>query len=401
MIVLVLILCMIAVFYYSYAIYASITFFARPQAINPTFYPPISILKPICGLDSDSYTNLASFCQQDYPTYQIIFGVRSAADPAIPTLRQIIRDFPSIDIRLVVDEQTIGTNLKVSNLANVEPYALYDLLLISDSDIKVGPDYLRRIVQPMQQLQTGVVTCLYRSRVQNPIAALEALSISTDFHANVLVARQLGWLKFAMGSSILIRQTVLREIGGLKAIADYLADDFMMGNRTAKAGHKVVLSDYVVEHTLDTSSWIDLIQHQTRWNRCTRAASLSGYLGLFLGHGITLSLIFVLINQGSPFSWSVFALTLTARLLMGWVVGIRSLNDNVAKKLFWLIPVRDLLSFGLWSYGLIGDRISWRGKQFLIGKEGKLIALDPILQNSESKAHPPERVKVTLGNRHW
>ncbi len=399
MIVLVLILCMIAVFYYSFAIYASITFFARPQAINPAFYPPISILKPICGLDSDSYTNLASFCQQDYPTYQIIFGVRNSADPAIPTLHQIIRNFPKIDIRLVVDERTIGTNLKVSNLANIEPYALYDLLLISDSDIKVGPDYLRRIVQPMQQWQTGVVTCLYRSRVQNPIAALEALSISTDFHANVLVARQLGWLKFAMGSSILIRQTVLQKIGGLKAIADYLADDFMMGNLTAKAGYKVVLSDYVVEHTLDTDNWIDLIQHQTRWNRCTRAGSFSGYLGLFLGHGITLSLLFVLINQGSSLSWSILALTWTARLLMGWIVGVRSLHDDVAKRLFWLIPLRDLLSFGLWSYGLIGDRISWRGKKFRIGKEGKLIALAPIPQNPESKANPQVRAKVTLGNR--
>jgi ceramide glucosyltransferase len=398
MIVLVLILCIIAVFYYSYAIYASIAFFARPQVINPAFYPPISILKPICGLDSDSYTNLASFCQQDYPTYQIIFGVRSAADPAIPTLHQIIRDFPRIDIRLVVDERTIGTNLKVSNLANIEPYALYDLLLISDSDIKVGPDYLRRIVQPMQHLKTGVVTCLYRSRVQNPIAALEALSISTDFHANVLVARQLGWLKFAMGSSILIRQTVLQKMGGLKAICDYLADDFMMGNLAAKTGYKVVLSDYVVEHTLDTDNWVDLVQHQTRWNRCTRAASFSGYLGLFLGHGIPLSLLFVLLNHGSSFSWSILAFTWLARLLMGWVIGVKSLQDTVAKKLFWLIPLRDLLSFGLWSYGLIGDRISWRGKTFRIGKEGKLIALDTVPQ-SELKDYPQERAKVALGHR--
>jgi ceramide glucosyltransferase len=370
-----LVLCAAALMFYGVSALTSLLFFFRPQAVDSTFQPPISILKPICGLDRGAYSNWASFCQQNYLSYQIIFGVSDSTDPAIPVLRQLIRDFPKVDIRLVIDSQTIGSNLKVSNLANLEPYAQHNLLLISDSDIRVGRDYLQRMVQPMQTSQIGVVTCLYRSRVYSFIAALEALSISTDFHATVLLARQLGWMKFAMGSSILIRRNVLETIGGFKAIADHLADDFILGNFATQAGFSVVLSDYVVGHTLETSTLTDLIQHQTRWNRCTRAANPWGYLGLIFSHGTVFSLAFFCLSKASSLGWEVLGIMWTARILMGWIVGVKGLEDNVAARFLWLIPVRDLLSFGLWCYGFMGDHIVWRGKQFRLVSGGKLVPL--------------------------
>jgi ceramide glucosyltransferase len=370
-----LVLCASALIFYGFSAFTSLLFFFRPQAVDDKFQPFISILKPVCGLDQGAYSNWASFCRQDYLSYQIIFGVSDANDPAIAVLRQLIRDFPKVDIRLIVDSRMIGSNLKVSNLANLEPYAQYDLLLISDSDIRVGRDYLKRMVQPMQAEQTGVVTCLYRSRVYSFIAALEALSISTDFHATVLLARQLGWMKFAMGSSILIRRNVLETIGGFKAIADHLADDFILGNLADQAGFSVVLSDYVVGHTLETATLTDLIQHQTRWNRCTRAANPWGYLGLVFSHGTVFSLAFFCLSRASSMGWEVLGAMWTVRILMGWIVGVKGLEDAVAARFLWLIPLRDLLSFGLWCYGFMGDRIVWRGKQFRLVRGGKLVPL--------------------------
>jgi ceramide glucosyltransferase len=378
MIVFLLCSCLVAFGFYLYAAYISLFYFKQSEPTNPDYHPPISILKPLCGLDTDAHTKLASFCQQHYPTYQIIFGVRENTDPAIAVVKQIITDFPQVDIRLVVDERVIGNNLKVSNLANIAPYVRHELLLISDSDIKVGPNYLQRIVQPMQDEQIGLVTCLYRSQTTHPIAAFEALSISTDFHPSVLVARQLGWMKFAMGSSILMRRSVLKAIGGFEAIADYLADDFMLGNLTAKLGFKVTLSDYVVDHTLETSTFIDLVEHQTRWNRCTRASNFSGYLGLFFSHGVALSLAVLGLSQCAVWAWGVLGAMLAARLLMAWAVGVQCLKDSVATQLLWLVPIRDLLSFGLWIYGLIGDRIVWRGQEFRLLWGGKLVRLNPI-----------------------
>jgi ceramide glucosyltransferase len=377
MIVFLLCSCLVAFCFYLYAAYISLFWFNQSGPSNLDYHPPISILKPLCGLDTGAYAKLASFCQQQYPTYQIIFGVRESNDPAIAVVKQIISDFPKVDIRLVIDDHVIGNNLKVSNLANIAPFVRHEFLLISDSDIKVGPTYLQRIVQPMQDERIGLVTCLYRSQVTNPIAAFEALSISTDFHASVLVARQLGWMKFAMGSSILIRRSVLKAMGGFEVIADHLADDFMLGNLTAKLGFKVTLSDYAVDHTLETATFIDLVEHQTRWNRCTRASNFSGYLGLFFSHGVALSLAVLALSQGAPWAWGVLGLVLAARLFMAWAVGVRCLKDPVATQLLWLVPIRDLLSFGLWVYGLIGDRIVWRGQEFRLLWGGKLLRLSP------------------------
>ena len=372
-----LILCLSAIWYYCYAIYAAIEFFSHPIQVDPDFHPPITILKPICGLDIDTYENFASFCQQDYPEYQIIFGVRDERDLCVEVVKKIIDDFPEIDIRLVVSDRTIGTNLKVSNLANAEAEAKYSLLLLADSDVRVGPDYLRRVIQPMRDPVVGVVTCLYRPVVRGWVAILEAVGISTEYHASILVARSLEGMKFALGPTIVIRKTALVAVGGFLAIADYLADDFQLGYLPAQAGYKVVLSDYVIEHAIATESFIDLINRQTRWNCCTRVSRPWGYLGLIFTHGTAISLLLLMATVGSIFGWAGLIVTLSTRLIMAWVVGVRSLKDPVAKKFLWLVPLRDLISFALWCYSFVGDTFEWRGRRLRLTKGGKLMPLTP------------------------
>lgn len=369
-------LCLSAIIYYCYGIYAAIAFLRQPQTINPEFHPPITILKPLCGLDSDAQKNLVSFCQQDYPNFQIIFGVRDRQDPIIEVVEEVIQKFPNVDIDLVVSDRVIGANLKVSNLANTFTQAKHEILLIADSDIRVNADYLQTVVQPLQDKGVGVVTCLYRSLAQGWGATLEAISTATDFHAGVLVSNQLAPLRFAFGSTIVIRKSVLEEIGGFAAIADYLADDFQLGYLPAKAGHKVVLSDYVVEHVLGNSTVANSLQRQIRWARGMKICRTWGYLGLILTYGTVSSLLFVSITQGSALGWINLAIVWTMRLVMGWLVGAIVLDDVVSKKYLWLIPLWDLLHFVIWCFGLVGGTIKWRGQQLRLTKEGKLSPLE-------------------------
>ena len=378
-------LCLVTIWYYCYTIYAAIEFFSHPTQSVPDFHPPITILKPICGLDIDTYENFASFCQQDYPEYQIIFSVRHERDPSVEVVQKIIHNFPEVDIRLVVSKQTIGANLKVSNLANAEAEARYSFLVLADSDVRVGPDYLRRIIQPMLDPAVGVVTCLYRPLVRGKVAILEAIGIATDYQAGVLAARKLEGMKFALGPTIAIRRTALEAIGGFLTIADYLADDFQLGYLPTQVGYKVVLSDYVIEHAIATTSLIDLIHRQSRWACCVRVSRPWGYLGLLFTYGIAISLLFLIATGGSSFGWAVLGITWITRLAMGWVVGVRSLHDPVAKKFLWLIPLRDLMSFALWCYSFVGNTIEWRGRRLKLIKGGKLV---PITDDS---VKPPSR----------
>ncbi|MFQ4144891.1 bacteriohopanetetrol glucosamine biosynthesis glycosyltransferase HpnI [Chlorogloeopsis sp. ULAP02] len=382
---LLLVLCLVAIWFYAYAIYAAITFLKHPHPVTTNFCPPITVLKPLCGLDADTYTNLASFCQQQYPTNQIIFSVRDWQDCSIAVVKQIIDDFPQIDIQLVVSDHTIGTNLKVSNLANAVSFAKYEFLLIADSDIKVTNDYLQRVIQPFQAKEVGVVTCLYRSSAQGWLTILEAIGTATDFHAGVLVSNRLEGMKFALGSTIVIRKQVLEEIGGLEAIADYLADDFQLGYLPAQVGYKVLLSDYVVEHILATTKLVDSINRQIRWARCARISRPWGYLGLIFTYGTIISMLLLVTTGESILGWIVMFITWMMRLIMGWVVGVKILNDSAAKKFLWLIPIWDLIDFVIWCYCLVGNTIEWRGQRMQLTKGGKLVVPEQLLVKLEEK----------------
>ncbi len=348
---------------------------------DPDFHPPVTILKPICGLDIDAYENFASFCQQDYPDYQIIFGVQDECDPSIEVVRRIIDDFPEIDICLVISDRQIGTNLKVSNLLNAVTKAQYSLLILADSDIRVRTDYLKRVIQPMSDPNVGVVTCLYRSLTQSWVGIVEAIGISTAYHSGILVAKSLEGIKFALGSTIVIRSTALEAIGGFITIADYLADDFQLGYLSNQLGYKVVLSDYVVEHAIAPKSLLDLIHCQIRRNCCTRVSRPWGHLCLIITYGTITSLLFLIATGGSILGWTIMAITWSTRLIMAWVVGVMNVNDLAARKFLWLMPLSDLLSFAFWCYSFVGNTIKWRGRTLKLTQGGKL----ELITNDVSK----------------
>jgi ceramide glucosyltransferase len=370
-------LSLIALCYYSFAVYATQQFFAQPSPVDPAFHPPISILKPICGLDSGAYENLSSFCQQDYPDYQIIFGVQSPDDSSLVVVQQLIRDFPKLDIRYVISQRAIGANLKVTNLAYAATEASHDILLLADSDIRVGRDYLKRVVQPLKDSKVGVVTCMYRSQSRGWISAFEALATTTEFLPSVLVARKLEGVAFALGATIAIRKSVLDKIGGFAAIANYLEDDFLLGHLPAQAGYEVVISNYVVQHTIITESLPALISHQTRWARSNRFARPAGYAGLIFTYGTLSSLLFFLTTGASSLGWTVLLSVWSVRLLMAWVIAVKYLHDSVARRYLWLVPLRDLVSFVLWGYSFLGNTVEWRGRRFRLAKGGWLTELNP------------------------
>ncbi|PZV16761.1 MAG: glycosyl transferase [Leptolyngbya sp.] len=370
--------CLISVVYYCLAIYSAIDFLSQKIPAAPNFYPPISLLKPLCGLDPNTYGNLASFCYQDYPNYQIVFGVQDPTDPAIAVVRQLIHDFPTLDIQLVVSDRAIGTNLKISNLANALTAAKHELLLISDSDIYVGTDYLKTVVQPLQDPTVGVVTCTYRSKAEGWIATLEALGISTELVPTVLVSRKLEGMTFGIGATVVLRRSVLESFGGFAAIANYLHDDFHLGRLPASAGYRVVLSNYMVTHVLGRESFSTFFQHQTRWNRGIRLSQPAGYAGQIFTFGTVASLLFLLTSHGSSLSWSILGITWLFRFAMAWTVGVKTLNDPIVKKWLWLVPLSDLIRFAMWCAGFVGNTIEWRGRQFKLTSQGELIEIEAI-----------------------
>ncbi|MEB3122604.1 MAG: bacteriohopanetetrol glucosamine biosynthesis glycosyltransferase HpnI [Snowella sp.] len=371
-----------SVIYYIYSLYATVVFFKQKQEIDPDFSPPLTILKPLCGLDWESYTALTSFCQQDYPLYQIIFSVQDFQDPSIGIVQKIQQDFPDLDIELVIgDRETalgdriLGINPKINNLANGATKAKYPILVLSDSDIQVEKDYLKTIIQPFADPLVGVVTCLYNSLTEGWLAGFEALDITSQFCPKVLTARQLEGVKFAFGATIAIRQETLDKIGGFASVADYLADDYQLGYLPSQNGYKVILSSYLVEHRLGNVTFNTFLHRQIRWFKCIRVERFWGYVGLIFTYGIINSFILLLLTQNSLFGWSIFGLVWNIRFLTAYLITIKYLKDYNAKEFFLLIPLRDFVSFGIWCYSFIGNQVIWRDKTYQLLPNGQLSQL--------------------------
>jgi ceramide glucosyltransferase len=335
--------------------------------------PPVSILKPLKGTDPDIYESFRSHCLQDYPEYEIIFGVSDAGDPAVASVQQLRREFPDHAIRLVVSPNQLGANVKVSNLEQMLPTARYQHLLVNDSDIRVERDYLRRVIAPLADEQVGMVTCLYRGVAAPTFGSqLESLGISTDFCAGVLVARQLeGGLRFGLGSTMVFRRTELERVGGFQSIVDYLADDYELGRRIAALGLQVVLSDVVVETHLPAYDLGGFFSHQLRWARGVRDSRASGYVGLVSTYGLMWGLLALVAAQAAPWSWAVLAFTMVLRLAVALTVGKSVLQDAQLLKHLWLLPLRDLIAVVVWVASFAGNTVSWRGDRFKL-KKGRL-----------------------------
>ena len=373
---LILSLCFGSIVYYLYSIYAAKDFFSQQFLTDFTFTPPISILKPLCGIELNIYENLASFVVQDYPQYQVIFSVRERDDPIIQVVQQLINDFPSIDLSLVVSDWLIGNNFKVSNLANALESAKYNILVIADSDIRVKKNYLQQVIQPLKNEKVGVVTCLYQSFAEGWIGALDGIITACDFFPSVLTARKLEGIKFAFGSTIVIRTKVLEAIGGFLAIADYLADDFLLGNLSAQNGYQVVLSHYIVQHQTGQESWRNFCLRQIRWFRCIRVERFWSYLGIIFTQGTVNSILLLLVSGGSSLSWLLFIIIFNLRLFVAYLVGFKYLKDPTAKQFLGLFFCSDLLRYIIWLLGLFGNTIEWKGKKFKLINGGRLSVMN-------------------------
>src|SRR5580692_5717794 len=269
--------------YYLVSIFAAGRFFGRRgdlPAESPSFTPPVSIVKPIYGLDRETYENYASFCAQDYPEYEILFCVSDEADPAVAVIHKIIQDFPDRAIRLLIGSEPLGVSDKVNKLCRMAREAKHETLIVSDSDVRVDVDYLREVVAPFQDARVGGVTCLYRGLTDNSLAAdLEAIGNSTDFAAGVLVAWLFSEVNFMLGATMAVRKTVLAEIGGFESMVDYFSDDYELGNRIATNGHRVALIPHPVAIVYPRQTMRDAFHHQLRWNLSIRFSRPAGDSG--------------------------------------------------------------------------------------------------------------------------
>ncbi len=332
---------------------------------------PVSILKPLKGTDPQMYESFRSHCLQDYREYEIIFGVGDPADPAVELVHRLKQEFPQRAIRLIVCSRDLGANAKVSNLAQMVQAARHQWLIVNDSDIRVEPDYLRRVTAPLANSNIGLVTCLYRGIANATLGSrLESLGISTDFCAGVLVARRMEGIRFGLGSTLAFRRGDLGAMGGFEALADYLADDYQLGVRLASNGLKVELSDVVVETFLPRYSISDFLSHQLRWARTIRDSRFWGYVGLGLTFGLPWALLTVFLSGGALWAWALLALTTGVRVASALATG-GVLHDRQVLSLLYLIPLRDLIALAVWIASFFGHRIHWRGDSYCL-KDGKL-----------------------------
>lgn len=335
---------------------------------------PISILKPLKGTDPQMLESFRSHCRQDYPEYEIIFGVSDREDPAISLVQQLQAEFPQRAIRLVFCAQNLGNNTKVSNLAQMVKESQHEHLIVNDSDIRVPPNYLRSISAQLRDANTGLVTCLYRGVATGTLGSrLESMGISTDFAPGVLAAWQLeGGLSFGLGSTLAFRKSDLAAVGGFEAIADYLADDYELGHRIAALGRKVELSPTVVETFLPTYSFTEFLEHQLRWARTIRDSRPRGYFGLLFTFGLPWATLAVVAARGAVWSWILLGIALITRCAMAWMTGKRVLQDPHLTRSVWLLPLRDFLGMLTWFGSFAGHSISWRGDSFRL-ERGQLI----------------------------
>jgi ceramide glucosyltransferase len=340
--------------------------------------PPVSILKPLKGVDPGVWESFCSHAEQQYPEFELIFGVSNPHDPACDAVRKLQEKYPALRIKLVVCERILGANVKVSTLAQMAPEARYEILVVNDSDIRVAPDYLRQAVAPLRDPQVGLVTCLYRGVAAGTIGSrLEALGISTDFAPGVLSARFLeGGLRFGLGSTLVFRRRDLAAIGGFESVLDYLADDYELGRRIAASGKRLELSTATVATFLPSYTLREFWQHQVRWWRTIRSARRWGYAGLLFTFGIPWALLTLLAARGAAWAWALLAVTVAARLLSGLGTAVAALQDRGALRNILLLPMRDLIAPIIWAAGLVGNRIHWRGDDFYL-KEGRLVRIQP------------------------
>jgi len=375
---LILFLALAPLAYYLAAAIAAVRFFTRERANKlPDFTPPVSVLKPVHGVDFATYENFASFCQQDYPGYEILFCVNQLSDPAVAIIQKVMADFPERSIRILSGAAQIGSNRKINNLVLLAREARHEILVQSDGDVCVGPNYLREVVAPFRDPAVGVVSCLYRGIAQENLwAQLEAVGAASDFMAGALVADWKEGVTFALGASVTTTKSWLAKIGGYESLANLLADDYEIGNRAHQAGAKVLLSRELVWTMYPAQTARGFWEHQVRWARTIRVVRPASFLGLLFTHGLPLALLAAAVAPATWISAAYLLAYIVLRLGMAWLVGVWGLQDAVLRRKLWLVPLRDLLHFAVWLAAFTSHRIKWGGLEFEL-RHGQMIPADP------------------------
>jgi len=376
---LLLLMALCPLIYYILSLYNIIGYFRSIRRLPPRddgFAPPVSILKPVRGVDSEAYDNFASYCRLNYPVYEIIFAVTDPSDPIVPVIEKLQRDFPNTRIRLATSVERLGQNNKISNLYRLVKEAEYELLVMSDSDVRVGPDYLRELVGAFADPEVGAVTSFYRCAGGGTLAAdLAMLGMCSDSLPSALIARRLeGGVQFAFGWTMATTKERLAEIGGWESMADHHSDDFELGNRIARQGHRVEIMREAVSVVFPRETIKELFGQELRWAIGLRNVRPVAYAGMIFTHGLPWAVLAAMVAATA--GWTGLAIAylvayFVLRMSVAWVAGVWGLRDQTIISKLWLLPVRDAITSIVWLVGLLSDRISWRGTEFRV-KNGLL-----------------------------
>jgi ceramide glucosyltransferase len=350
------------------------------HAVADGFAPAISILKPLKGFDQTTVGSLRTWFRQVYPgTIEILFGVADPDDPVCEIVRQLLAEYPALPARLVICQQSLGANAKISQLAQLQKLALHDLILISDADVAVPPDFLVNFVRPLGDSKTGLVNCFYR--LANPATLAmqwEAIAINSDFWSQVLQSKTLKSLDFALGAAILVRRAALVEIGGFAALVDCLADDYQLGRRIARNGHRIALCPTVVECHDMPQKWRQVWKHQLRWARTIRVCQPGPYFFSLLSNATVWPVLWLLSALTVGGCWQVglaVGILLATRILLARDLQRRFTPGRCLVSPFWLVPVKDLLQAALWLAAFAGNKVEWRGRTMRVRRDGTLVAV--------------------------
>ena len=376
--------------YYIAATFAAWRFFRRERKrMLRNYTPVVSLLKPVRGVDFASYENYSSFCCQDYPDYEILFAVNDAADQAVPLIHRLIAEFPSHKIRLLVGAENLGANRKVNKLARLSREAQHEILVLTDGDVRVGPNYLREVVAPFVEESTGAVTSFYRGIAEHNLGAeLEAIGASSDFFAGVLMAEWTEGINFALGASIVTTKRWLTKIGGFESITGMLADDYELGLRIAEAGGRVLLSREPVWTMYPAQTAKSFWDHQVRWARTVRLCRPLSYFGLIFTLGLPWAVLAAVV---APTKWIAAAYLLAylvLRHVMAWTVGVWGVGDEVLRRKLWLVPLRDALYSAVWLASFASNRITWGGQEYTMHK-GQMVPVTAPRATDSAPATSP------------
>ena len=355
--------------------------------------PPVTVLRPVCGLEKNLKENLRSICEQNYPEYQVVFSIQRAEDPAVIILRELQQEFGHTLVSVVIKDVRHGSNGKVNNLLGGLTEARYEMLVICDSDVIVPKDYLRNMVAPFSSPSVGLACSLHKSVSADRFGEkLEALSINADYMPSVIFTYLTGAARFCLGPSLAIRRNTLQALGGLEDLADYLAEDNELGQRVWRLGKRVALSNQVVDTVVDIDTFKSWWTHQLYWDLNLRAANPAGFFGTVLVRALPFAFLFSLVRLADPFSLAILVGTITIRLLSAALLLGYGFRDSQGLRFLYLLPLRDLLGFATWAAAYVKKTVVWRDKTYQLGKGGKMI----LLKQNTQFDNKPENEHVLM-----